>query len=330
MPAKPKTKPAIPNPAAVLPGEADMLANVIADLSDDNAKLVYADWLEEHDDKRGPLLREFITAYRAGKKLPAVKSAPKPWLDLVGITLMTKTRDADLTAHANTFLRLARPALTFKSTKAADAKLPVGASKLGGGPDMPPGAEWPVLGGDPLAFLAQFNLADLHASLVCRELPSSGLLSIFSRWDEDEGNDDFSEKGSWRLFYFPDVSKLTRSLTPDLAFASCRLAFTETLTMPDTESPWDKELGLGRDNKVWDTYQDCIAGYDCGHRILGYPTPIQNDMLGKKTVRHLLTIGGDYNAGWEWGDGGSLYFTIGEEHLKAQKFDRVRMEMQCG
>ena len=82
--------PAFPKPAAVLSGEADILANVIANLTDDHAKLVYADWLEDHDDKRGPLLREFITAYRYGKKLPAVKSAPKPWRDLVGMTLLAK------------------------------------------------------------------------------------------------------------------------------------------------------------------------------------------------------------------------------------------------
>src|ERR1700744_4029910 len=85
-------KPALPNPAATLPGEADILANVLTDLSDDHAKLVYADWLEERDDPRGPLLRKFVNAYRAGKKLPSVKSAPKPWCDLVGLTLIAKLR----------------------------------------------------------------------------------------------------------------------------------------------------------------------------------------------------------------------------------------------
>ena len=48
----------------MLPGEADVLANVLADLSDHDAKLVYADWLEERDDRRGPLLRKFVTAYQ--------------------------------------------------------------------------------------------------------------------------------------------------------------------------------------------------------------------------------------------------------------------------
>lgn len=52
-------------------------------------------------------------------------------------------------------------------------------------------------------------------------------------------------------------------------------------------------------------------------------------MLGKKTVRHLLTIDSDDNPGWMWGDVGLLYFTIAGKDLKARRFDRVRCEMQC-
>jgi hypothetical protein len=137
------------------------------------------------------------------------------------------------------------------------------------------------------------------------------------------------------VFHFPDGSKLTRRDPPaELGewwrFWSCRLTFTETLTVPDSNSPWRKELGLGGDEDAWDVYQVRVAGFDSGHRLLGHPTPVQNDVLGRKTVRHLLTVGGDDNAGMEWFDGGSLYFTIGEDDLKKPRFDRVRCEMQCG
>src|SRR5438067_2599438 len=191
-------KPAFPEPAATLPGEADILATVVANPADDTAKLVYADWLEEHDDPRGPFLRQCVAAFLAGKKLPDAKSVPKPWYDLVGLALLRKIRIAEMTAHADKILRLARPAIVVKSRRAAEAKLPLGASRFGGGPDLPPDAGWPTLGEDPLAFLAQFNLAELSASLVCRELPASGLLSVFVAWDEDEGNDYFDD-GMWRL-----------------------------------------------------------------------------------------------------------------------------------
>ncbi len=323
-------KPVFPEPAATLPGEADILATVVADLSDDTAKLVYADWLEENDDPRGQLLRDSVTAFRAGKKPPLFKAAPKLWCELVGLPLLGEIQTTKLTQQADDILRLARPALSCKSTRAADAKIPVGASKLSGLPDLPPKAAWPVFHGEPLHFLCQFNLAELAASLVCRELPKTGLLSIFCTYDEDEGNDDFP-KGSWRLFHFPDTSKLRRCLSdPGSPFQSCRLEFRETLTLPNRDSPWKKELGLGLNEDVWDVYQEFVVGYRGGHQILGYPNPIQGDMLDKKTNRHLLTIDSDDNAGWMWGDGGSLFFTISEADLKAHRFDRIRMDMQCG
>ncbi|MCE9564399.1 MAG: DUF1963 domain-containing protein [Planctomycetes bacterium] len=325
-------KPTLPEPAATLPGEADILASVLANLGDDTAKLVYADWLDEHDDPRGKLLRNAVTAFRDGKKMPSVPSKFKTWADLVGIDLMRRLWSKTTTPFASTVLNLAKPALCVISTKAAEAKIPVGASKFGGGPDLPPNAKWPVFRGNPLSFLAQFNLAELAASPACRELPAMGMLSIFAHYDEDEGNDDFP-KGSWKLLYFPDPSKLTRHLPPEVSFQSCRLSFTEFLAVPDADSPWFKELGFDIDSDAGyrerRAYRDQFVGDPC-HRVLGYPVSIQNDSLGKKTMRHLLTLDTDDTAGWGWGDGGSLYFTMSEGDLKAHRFDRVQMEMQSG
>jgi len=329
----PKSKTAFPHPAVVHHGEADILASVLADQSDDTAKLVYADWLQEHDDPRGKLLRDSVTAFRAGKKLPFTKKVAKPWLDLVGLTLYGKLLTHDFTAHANNILRLARPAVTFESARAVDLKLMVTASKFGGRPDMPEGVAWPACDGQSLTFLAQFNLNDLTKSVVCRKLPSHGLLSVFSLYNEDGGNDDFDAKGSWRVFYFPEDADFAYVPFPsDLdegGLPACRLTFAETLTLPEEDSPWRKEIGLGEDVDAWEIYREYIAGYGNGHQLLGYPSIIQGDMLGKKTMRHLLTLGGDENMGWQWGDGGKLYFTMSETDLKAKRFEGVRFEMQC-
>lgn len=324
----PAPKPAIPNPAATLPGEADILANVVANLADDHAKLVYADWLEDRDDPRGPLLRNFVTAYRAGKKLPAVKSAPQPWRDLVGITLIEQARPA-LARHTDTLLRLARPASTFEATQEPGANLEVGASKLGGLPDMPAEVEWPVWTRGTLAFLAQFNLTDLVPSVACRELPAEGLLSVF--YDSEGEAFEPSDIGGWRVFHFPDVLRLARrepprGLAEAARFRSAGLTFTETLTLPCGYSPWDEELALG-DGR--DAYGELLEP-GMGHRLLGYAHPCQNDVYGQKGIRHLLTIDSDDAPGWMWGDAGLLYFTMAEADLQQHKFDRVRMEMQCG
>jgi uncharacterized protein (TIGR02996 family) len=330
---------ALPQPAAMLPGEFALLASVVANLSDDTAKLVYADWLEEHDDQRGKLLRECVTAFRAGKGLPAISGSPKPWRELVGLTLMRRLRKAKLTACADTFLRLARPALRFKSARANEAAQDIGASKLGGRPDMPPDVKWPIFRTEPLAFLGQFNLASLAVSLVSRELPDSGVLSVFYLVDEDyERASD--PKGSFRVFHFPDVSKLARrELQEELRdaerFKPCRLTFTEILTLPDVDSPWEKDLGFRNDEQA--QYEGNVLGAidedaGLGHCLLGYPCPLQNDPLHKKTMRHLLTIDSDDGRGgpgWMWGDSGLLYFTIAEEDFQKRHFDKVRCEMQC-
>ena len=332
MPAKPKS--AFPAPAAVLPGEADILANVLADLSDHDAKLVYADWLEERDDERGPLLREFVTAYRAVKKLPAVKSAPQPWRDLIGVTLVAKLRDTDLAAKADKLLALARPTITYETVKIAERTIPVGASKFGGRPDMPASTAWPKFEDQPLSFLGQFNLAELQPSPVARELPASGVLSAFCLYEEGSGNDAFDD-GSWRLLYFPDTEKLVRheldaELVDESRFASCRVEYTEALTLPCWDSPWERELKAIGVTGYGGSYSDLYFEMCPGDHILGHPFPIQCDFLGKKTVRHLLTICGNEHTGWEFGDGGALYFILAEADLKQGKFDRVNMIMDCG
>ena len=239
-----------------------------------------------------------------------------------------------LASRADRLLALARPALAVASVAAPEKTLAVGASKYGGRPDLPPGTRWPKFEDQPLAFLGQFNLAELHASPAARDLPATGLLSLFAAYNPEEGSDDFP-KGSWRLFYFPDAAKLARrdpddDLPDESRFPSCRLWFAEWLTLPHEDSPWSGELYDSDDSEAADAYADVYVDRALGDHLLGYPVPIQSDMLGKKSVRHLLTIGGNDDTEWEWGDGGALYSTLPDDALKQQKFDRVRMEMQCG
>lgn len=318
MPAKPKSP--FPDPAAKLPGEADMLANVLADLSDHDAKLVYADWLEEHNDKRGPLLRKFVNAYRAGKKLPSVKSAPQPWRDLVGITLMLKVRGTALAPQVDNLLALARPAISYKATFAAENTLPVGASRFGGRPDLPAGNAWPTDNGMPLAFLMQFNLADLRASPVARELPTAGLLSLFYRFGEN------FDSTSWQLLYIPDMSSaVRREDQPVEEFAKTGwYSFTEGLTLPRPDSPWQKEVSRAVGSAT-DEYDDLCFGMRGG--FLGYPHTLEGDLLGAKSVRHLVTIGGRCTPNW-WPDDSLLYVTIPETDMKHARFDRARATVQ--
>lgn len=322
----------LPDPAAVHPGEATLLAAVLANLTDDLPKLVYADWLEERGDPRGVFLREFVHAARNGGKLPRPKRMSKAWLDLIGFRAVSKVRRSELPLTPDTFLRDARPALTFTSRKAKDASLPVGASKFGGDPDVPAKFRWPryVYGG-PLAFLAQFNLSELSVSPVCRELPADGLLSVFYARSGEVF--DSSDKGGWKVYHFPVSSELTRCPLPDDMAAeyrtpACRLVFTERLWLPE---------GTDFDLDAFHTiYQQGVRHTDYSHLLLGGAEWLQSPAdwaerkrKGELKYRHLLTLDGDKIAGWSWGHAGLLYFGISTDDLKAGRFDRTVFEMQC-
>src|SRR5205807_1135058 len=75
------------------------------------------------------------------------------------------------------------PALLVTTSSGA-APNKVGASRIGGDPDLPKGTPWPMHAGKPLSFVAQFDLAEVaRAGKV--GLPKKGLLSFFVSEDLD-------------------------------------------------------------------------------------------------------------------------------------------------
>jgi len=94
-------------------------------------------------------------------------------------------------------------------TAELDAALPVGASKLGGCPDLPAGTPWPSRNERPMAFVAQIDLADI-APLADGELPPGGLLSFFSLFI-DWG---FGGSEAGRVIHTPAPATLTRIAVP--------------------------------------------------------------------------------------------------------------------
>lgn len=319
-----------PDPAAVLPGEAAMLSAVLANLTDDLPKLVYADWLEERGDPRGVFLRDFTTAVRNGGTLPEADGLSNAWLDLTGCRAVAAARKHGLPIMPDELLKDALPALTFISEPASDDALLIGQSKFGGEPDLPPGFVWPEYLSEPLSFLAQFDLAVLSTSPTVTELPRVGLLSVFYSTTGDVFTT--SDVGGWRVFHFPNSGGLERGNLPevlgsDARFQSCRLTFTETLVLPES-----REFNLDEHR---DAYRNEVSNTHLGHLLLGNPRWIQGEAwlvietAGASSHRHLLSIDSDHRAGWMWGDTGMLYLGISTEDLKAKRFDRTLFEMQC-
>src|SRR4051812_7438146 len=68
--------------------------------------------------------------------------------------------------------------LTAHATEHED-EIPIGASKLGGAPDLPAGYDWPLVDQSPLDFVAQINFAETAPYDLDYLLPTSGWFHVF-------------------------------------------------------------------------------------------------------------------------------------------------------
>jgi uncharacterized protein (TIGR02996 family) len=316
-----------PDPAAVLPGEAEMLSAVLANLTDDLPKLVYADWLEERGDPRGPFLRAFVHAIQQGGELPDYLDYPWSWTELTGISILNAAWKHDLSIGPDELLRDAIPGLSFTSTPSpANSDLPLGCSKFGGHPDMPPDVDWPECEDRSLSFLAQFNLDELSASPASKDLPRSGLLSVFFSMTTDPRHCD---TGEWRLFHFATDELQRRAVPTGLrehqVSHECLLTFRETLVLPE-------HLKLESDAE-YEVYHEHVYEQFRGHWLLAQPPWLSDGpdwwLQRSDEFRHLLALDSDENPGWNWGNNGSLFFSIREADLRAKRFFRTRLDYDC-
>lgn len=89
-------------------------------------------------------------------------------------------------------------------------RAPIGATKLGGRPDLPPEAMWPAHESRPLLFMAQVRLADVARLDGSGLLPETGLLSFFFLHLYDPIGATASV-----VAYFPEGTPLVRTEFPE-------------------------------------------------------------------------------------------------------------------
>lgn len=280
--------------------------------------------------------------------------------------LKTKLDEIGLGRISRQLLSLAKMSIRFTSVTSHDEEIQIGASKIGGDPDLPPATLFPEWNGEPLAFLAQINLADLTKFHAASELPSLGMLSFFYHVSQPWGYDP-KHLGGWRVLFIDDLKELRRTMPPNSLpkeghFHACTASFFEELTFPPYESLIMKELQLTNDETdyFFDFLDTSIAKTQYGmiNRILGYPDPIQGDMQLECQMASNGVYYGDakshlhprYNelkpgsVGWRllmqldseeanarmmWGDGGRIYFWMHGTALKNMEFHKVWLSLQC-
>jgi uncharacterized protein YwqG len=267
-------------------------------------------------------------------------------------------RNSALAHYAKTLERLLKPAIAIVHVR-SEMPVSIGASKLGGEPDLPPDFTWPEWNGTPLAFLAQFRLDEIAPCDVANLLPSTGMLYFFYEAQEQPWGNEPEDEGAWRVFYYQELpnnlqrTPLPETLSEDSRFREIPVRFGTRYMLP---FDWS-ELGmlapeLELTDEEWDAYRELacrVAQVEEGqpkHWMLGYHDSIQNaantealqTLFGLSwdeavaradELALLLHLDSDDAANMVWGDVGTLYFWIQYDDLAARRFDKVWMILQC-
>ena len=321
----------------LLSGERELLNPVMASPGDSSRLDAYADWLADRDPTRAQFLRQFIDACASwdAASFPDAGDLSAVWLDLIGFRIAHRLAERKLSSFSELIFGLARPALRLQHQSTSDEELPVGTSKYGGLPDLPPDIAWPVgddcratcnddtAGEQRLAgFVCQIDLNELQPAAAASVLPASGLLSFFGFQDMENDNPD---KIGVRAMWFPDRSVLERRSPPreltegNQCFEPARIVLEEFLDLPSGSGPWRDDLA-----EVIRTDQEAFefGTWDNIRNMLGYAVGTSgDDATPDRQSRHLIFVDADVS-GWQWP---SLHIQIDGDDLARRAFERIRL-----
>jgi len=192
-----------------------------------------------------------------------------------------------------------RPGTRLHTRRVAGGEIALGATRIGGRPDLPSSIEWPRWEGfeaparspsdpiglprgytpAPLSFLAQLDLADTPDATGL--LPEHGWLCFFYDAEQQPWGYDPRDRGCASVVYFEgEPSSLARRDAPPGArvFPAMACEPEVVATLPSSS----RRLGVDLENAERVRYCDLIdelsAGKVVDHRLLGWPKEIQNEM----------------------------------------------------
>ena len=258
--------------------------------------------------------------------------------------------------------QVSKASIRLYTTAVDEFLLSVGASKLGGVPDLPPGTNWPQWKGLPQSFIAQIRMDDVRPYDTNGLLPHSGMLWFFYDAQQQTFGADPADLGGWRVIFMDgDPRGLQRTPSPaqlpaSSQFKACAITFASEMTLsqqPKLEIPnldWT-DAEQKQYETLLSTFPNAADRAMVHHRLLGHPDTIQDDMrlecqlashgvtdvsdpraseLSKRALdwQLLLQIDSDEQAGMEWGNTGMLYYWIKKDDLQAHHFDTTWLVLQ--
>lgn len=218
--------------------------------------------------------------------------------------LREQIRTHGLSAIEERIVQVAKPAIRIEPTPANDDDLPIGASKFGGNPDLPPGFQWPYWNNKPLTFLAQFELSDLSGMISPdnASLPERGWLLYFYSADEQPWGgwkDDDGQLPYKYIFIRDNSTPLERiphptandNYGPIKALPPHQMHFRTKISIPapliklelgDTAFPSGEDDQGELHQRYWEFVDAAYA--EPRHHLLGYPYLIQGELEGEYAI----------------------------------------------
>lgn len=274
---------------------------------------------------------------------------------------------AQLTELAGHVEALTRPAIRLSLKTVEQSAAAIGASRIGGQPDMPPGTVWPSKQGAPMSFAGQIRLEETAPYDAAHLLPAAGLLAFFYDAGQETYGADPGDRAGFQVLYFAgELANLQRQPFPEALpatarFQPCAVTCAATLTAaqaPDLEIP-----GLAWSPDAQKRYEAAIGGVaglasqpqgGPHSQLLGFPDTLQDDMrmecqlashgigmdqadsdprttalaAGATNWQLLLQLDSEPQAGMRWADAGMLYYWVERDALRAGTFDNVWVVLQ--
>jgi uncharacterized protein YwqG len=223
---------------------------------------------------------------------------------------------AGLAEWSATLDALLKPAIALRTKPSAGHV--VGATRVGGEPDLPEDVDWPEGESGPLLFVMQVRLADVTHLDPDELLPSDGHLLLFCDRYVDE----------LRALHLPGGATLVRHAwvpLEDEAFIACDVDVLAELHPPSLPEALPQDLRDAYADQVWRPwYEQARAGRtgEVGiHQLLGYAAFTLDTGEQSPDDEVLFGFDSDDRAGMEWGDGQRIWAILPRAALRARAWD---------
>ncbi|GAB1856117.1 YwqG family protein [Flavobacteriaceae bacterium MHTCC 0001] len=260
--------------------------------------------------------------------------------------------NADMSNYYDDVFKLVKPSILMLSEQDDSIDQIIGASKVGGIPDVPKGFDWPKREQLYLSFLLQINCKDLPVNSF-KELPKKGLISVFFGFDNDLASTSPDNTGFGQMYYF-DEEELNRIQCPNQVqvFSPCKVSYINYPSLPhlyddNSRELWnldflkkEEDLDDGYSNIEWNLEKlsglSGVSYHKPRHQLFGYSQSVQSEnievIIAKSRLdidkkfkdfsknelekvlnqKLVLQVNEDSNAGIQLIDSGKIYY-VGEK-----------------